>query len=132
GSEVVRVRDASGLRDATVSQVLQETAGKASLLDVVRASTEAGTVDLSALTAAPPAGLVERLADAPRLEKFVGRRQELDAVTKDGEGPRIFVVRGVAGIGKSSFAARACELLRGSRNLFWHRVRPRDTRRSIL
>ena len=130
-SDIVRVRDAKGIREATVSQVLEAAAGKVSVLDVVRESAEAGIVDLTALVPAG-AGFVEMLAEAPRVPTFVGRRGELEAVTGDGDGPRTFVVRGMAGIGKSSFAAKACEALRGTRNLYWHRVRPWDTRRSLL
>lgn len=129
--EVVRVRDATGIREATVAQVLREASDRISLLEVVRQATEAGVVDLLA-TVAPPHGFVEMLADAPKLQRFVGRQAELEAVTKEGEGPRVFVVRGVAGIGKSSFGAKATELLRGKRNLFWHRIRPWDTTSSIL
>ena len=131
-SDVVRLRDAKGIREATVAQVLEMVAGKVSVLDIVRESIEAGIVDLAALVPASGAGFVEMLAEAPRVQTFVGRRTELAAVTGDGGGPRTIVVRGMAGIGKSSFAAKACEILRGTRNLYWHRVRPWDTRRSLL
>jgi len=131
-SEVVRVRDAGEVREATVAQVLERAGGKVSLSEVVRAAIDAGTVDLLALKEPPRRAFVERVSEAPRLRRFVGRHVELDDVTKDAEGARIFVIRGVAGIGKSSFAAKVCEMERGRRNLFWHRVRPWDTRQSIL
>ena len=129
-AEVVRVRDSDGAREATVAQVLEEVHGKIALLAILR-EAETGTVDLTALAARHAAAFVEMLADAPRLYAFVGRRSELASVTADADGPRLFIVRGVAGIGKSSFAAKVCELLRGKRNLFWHRVRPWDTLQSI-
>src|SRR2546428_1538014 len=44
----------------------------------------------------------------------------------------MFIVSGVAGIGKTWFAARACQQLHGTKNLFWHRVQPWDSARSIL
>lgn len=75
---------------------------------------------------------VEMLSEAPSLVAFVGRSAELELVTREGDGPGVFVIRGVAGIGKSSFGARACEALRGRRNLFWKRVRPWDTTASVL
>ena len=74
----------------------------------------------------------EVLAEAPRTKRFVGRQAELDLLTREGEGPRVFVLQGMAGIGKSSLAARACELLRGRRPLFWHRVRAWDSSQSVL
>src|SRR2546428_5006280 len=70
-------------------------------------------------------------SNAPRVEWFVGREEELGAVTQL-DGPRLFVVRGVAGIGKTTLAARACELLRTKRDLFWHRVRAWGTPKSVL
>src|SRR2546428_683675 len=78
------------------------------------------------------APLVARLADAPRISRFVGRHAELERLTTAGVETRVFVIRGVAGIGKSYLAAKACDDLRGTRSLFWHRVRSWDTRQSIL
>ena len=131
-SEVVRVRDLEGMREASLSEVLAQAVGEASILDIVRQSELTGTIDLAALTSAPHALFVEMISGAPRLRKFVGRREELDAVMRTGDGPRVFVIRGVAGIGKSSFGAKACDVLRGTKNLFWHRVRPWDTLQSVL
>ncbi len=131
-SEQVTVRDASGTREETLGRVLEEVGTKGSLLDLVRRSMQSGTVDLEVLAAAPASAYVERIGEAPHLDHFVGRQAELLAMTADGDGPRIFVIRGVAGIGKSSIAARVCELLRGHRNLFWHTLRPWDTRISVL
>lgn len=131
-SEVVRVQDADGVHDMTVAEVLKRAEGKASPLGVARRFIQSGTVDLASLTAVPHVPLVEVLSEAPRVEEFVGRQRELEAVTQEADRPRIFVVRGMAGIGKSTLAARACEMLRGSRNLFWHRVRSWDTHESVL
>ena len=39
----------------------------------------------------------------------------------------IVVVSGFAGIGKTTLGAKVCEMLRGSRPLFWRQVRPWDT-----
>ena len=131
-SETVRVRDAGGVREATVSQVLQDLVGKASLLRVLRDAAESGIVDIAALSEPSPTHLVEMTADAPRILRFVGRRAELEAIVAEGDGPRVLVIRGVAGIGKTALAGQACELLHGKRNLFWHPVRPWDTRVSLL
>lgn len=130
-SQIVRVRDAKGTREATIARLLEEVGGKASMMDLLRQLGEVGAIDLTAL-GAPDIAFVEFLSEAPRTGRFIGRRGELEAVTEQRDQPRVFVVRGVAGIGKSCFGAKACELLRGKRNLFWHRVRPWDTRHSIL
>ncbi len=132
-AENVRVRDAKGIREETVADILTFIgAGEGvTLLDVVREAVQNGVVDLETLGTKPAAVGAQILSNVPRVEWFVGREQELGEVTGP-EGPRVVVVRGVAGIGKTTFAARACELLRTSRNLFWHRVRPWDTPKSVL
>lgn len=128
----IRVRDAGGTREVTVARALEVLGPETSILKLLRKVEADGVADLERIAAASAEAHVEMLVEAPRLERFVGRTTELSAITAEGEGPRVIVVRGVAGIGKSSVAAKACELLRGKRNLFWHTVRPWDTRASIL
>jgi len=134
-ADVIRVRDVQGVRETSIGDALGEVAGRATLSDLVREAIEGRVVDLDAIAAVragPEGTLVERLGEAPRVEGFVGRHEELEAIAREGGTARIFVIRGVPGIGKSSLAAKVCERLRGSRNLYWHRIRPWDTRLSIL
>ncbi len=130
--ERIRVRDATGVRETTVGEVVREASGKITIASLMRAAGEEEVVDLSALGAVATPGMVARLAEAPRVAVFVGRQDELDALTREEAGPRVFVIRGVAGIGKSSLAAKACEKLKGSHNAYWHQIRPWDTRPSVL
>ncbi len=129
--EKVRARDSSGIIEVTLAEFLARTGGQMSLLETLRLS-QAGVLDIPPAGAKLTTAFVEMLADAPRTERFVGREQELADVTAAGAKPRIFVIRGVAGIGKSAFAAQACARVRGSRNLFWHQIRPWDTPQSVL
>jgi tetratricopeptide (TPR) repeat protein len=131
-AEVVSVQDERGVREETIAEALESLGGAVSLLELVRRSMKQGRVDLTALGRAPESPRVEMIAEAPRLDRFVGRKAELEAIVAEDGGPRIFVIRGVAGIGKSSIAAKACELLHGRRNLFWHTLRAWDTRISVL
>ena len=125
-----------GLRAMPLREVVREYAKGAALLDLLRDAKVRGRVRPTGGEAAVDLGVtkgfVERLAGMPGVVHFVARRPEMEAVTSESDRPRIFIVRGVAGIGKSSFGAKACEILRGTRNLFWHRVRPWDTFASIL
>lgn len=130
-SDRVRVRDASGEREATVAEIRSTFRG-IGILRIVREIGKGRPVDLTRLAAPPETKTVEMLADAPDVRNFVGRGAELDSLTSEGETGRVFVVRGIAGIGKTALAAQACVRLRGTRNLFWHRVRPWDTRQSVL
>jgi tetratricopeptide (TPR) repeat protein len=131
-TQPIRIRDGDTVREGSLHQVLRGLGAKASLLETVRQAEQAGILDLERARHPPEAGLVEQTWDAPRVGTFVGRRRELEEVTSEAGGPRVFVVRGIAGIGKSTFAAKACELLRDRRNLFWHRVRPWETSQTVL
>ncbi len=130
-AEGVRVHDGGGTRESSFGEVLEGAGGAVSLLELVRRSAPTGTVDMESLAAAPAPAFVERLREAPRLERFVGRESELEALTSEA-APRVVVIRGVPGIGKTSLAAKVCERLHGQRHLFWHRVRSWDTRESLL
>lgn len=129
---LVRVRDADGTRETRISDLLKETQGRIPLIDVLRQFVHAGSVDISMMEARAPEAYVEMLADAPRVEEFLGRVKELASMLEGEPLPSVFVIRGVAGVGKSTLAARVCELRRGSLHLFWHRIRSWDTPQSIL
>lgn len=131
-SQAVRVRDTDGVREVPVGDLVQKIGRTGTLLSILRQAADAGIVDVETLVPVRPKKFVEMVADAPKVEHFVGRREELAAISEEAEAGRIVVVRGVAGIGKTSLAARACDLLRGKRNLFWRAVRPWDTRVSLL
>lgn len=130
-SSTVVVEGDGGPRELTIAEAISEVEGPVSPLQALRLAAREEPIRLEDLESRMEPPLEEMMADAPRIEEFVGRTTELEALTETN-GPRLFVIRGVAGIGKSSLAARACEQLRGRRNLFWHRVRPWDTRDSIL
>ncbi len=132
GASVLQVQDDTGTRETTLADALRLAGGQASLLGLVRRAQEAQPVELGGGVSVPPTSLVAMVAGAPRLKNFVGRRRELQLICAERKGPRVFVVRGVAGIGKSSLAAAACEALRGTRNLYWRRVRPWDSSATIL
>lgn len=131
-TERIRVREGDGIRETSVAEFLENSGRKVSLVEVARQVAEMGVVELESSAPSPSSLFVAQISDAPRVEVFLGRRRELDEVVRDSEGPRVFVVRGVAGIGKSSFAAKACELMRGRKNLFWHRIRPWDSLPIVL
>jgi len=130
-AEPLRVRDGLAVRDATLGEVLEKTRWKVPLLQALRQAEEQGILDLAVSVAPARPSFVEMLSDVPRMPNFIGRQRELGEITSD-EGPPVLVVRGIAGIGKTALAAQACDRFRGRRNLYWHAVRPWDTRLSLL
>ncbi len=131
-SEVVRVKDERGSRDTTVFQLLESLGGHIPVTKLVIQAMDNGTIDLSRLETRDKGRFVEMLEDAPRIEWFVGRRDELRTIGREEGRHRVFFIRGVAGIGKTCLAAKVCELERGKRNLFWHKVRSWDTPQTLF
>lgn len=104
-AETVRIHDPSGIREATVAELLAQAPG-ASIPEVVRQAMETGVVDLASLAAPRGPSFVAFLSGAPKVDRFVGRQRQLEIFTGPGGRTRIFVVRGVAGIGKTTLAAK--------------------------
>jgi tetratricopeptide (TPR) repeat protein/DNA-binding MarR family transcriptional regulator len=70
----------------------------------------------------------------PKLRRFFGRRKELKVV-KDflqSKEQRILAVRGIAGIGKSTLAAKVMEESKDKTNLFYYQLKDWTTLRSLL
>ncbi len=131
-TQKVRIRDGDAVREGSLHEILRGGETKATLLETIRQVEQSGILDLEMVRHPPAAGLVEQVGNAPQVKTFVGRQEELAEITHDDGGPRVFVIRGIAGIGKSTLAAQACSLVRGRRNLFWHRVRPWESDSMIL
>ncbi len=68
--------------------------------------------------------------------RFVGRSDELKRIDQwiNARVPRIIVIKGIPGIGKTTLASRIVEIsqLQGERDLFWYRFHEWDTLRSTL
>lgn len=128
--ETVRVRGTDGVTETSLAHALRRT--RMGLVEAVLQVQEAGIIGMGIPRPASESGYIEAVTDAPRIAKFVGRRKELAILAQEDTPARVFVIRGVAGIGKSALAARACELAHGRKNLFWHRVRPWEREETIL
>ena len=70
----------------------------------------------------------------PRLRRFFGRRKELKVVRDflQSKEQRILAVRGIAGIGKSTLAAKVMEESKDKTNLFYFQLKDWTTLRSLL
>ena len=129
-AESIPVRVNGEVRRVPCARLLDGSYGTVSITRIAALLEQSGVVDPGLLT--PPKLLVDMTFDAPRPDRFVGRVGDLDVLTSADESPKLVLVRGIAGIGKTWLAAEACRRMRGTRNLFWHRVRPWDTNQSLL
>src|SRR5207245_8442132 len=69
--------------------------------------------------------------EAPAVDRFYGRVDELASVLHALEGNQVVVATGMTGIGKSTLGAKVCESLRGHRSIVWRTIRPWDTRTDL-
>ena len=112
-------------RELTLSRVLQEERRGGAILDLLEELRTQGFITESSRPAI--SGFTEVLGEAPVVEEFHGRQEELAEVLRSIEQAPVVVVTGMAGVGKSTLAVKVCESLRGKRSLFWRSIRPWDT-----
>jgi tetratricopeptide (TPR) repeat protein len=82
---------------------------------------------LSDISTAAKDGFVDLTQEAPAVDRFYGRDEELASILQALEGSRVVVATGITGIGKSTLGAKVCDALRGHRSLFWRTIRTWDT-----
>lgn len=109
----------------TLFRVHREERRGTSLLDLLAELESAGHI--SEVVEPAPLGLVDFSQEAPPVEQFYGREEELQLVTRALEQHPLVVVTGIAGIGKTTLGSKICEEFRGKRSLHWRRVRRWDT-----
>jgi tetratricopeptide (TPR) repeat protein/DNA-binding MarR family transcriptional regulator len=80
-----------------------------------------------------PIRFIEHMAQPKR---FIGREIQVQQINKwlESELPRIIVIKGIAGIGKTTLAAKIIDnyVQKNTRSLFWYKFHEWDTLRSIL
>ncbi|MGQ0796775.1 MAG: tetratricopeptide repeat protein, partial [Methanobacteriota archaeon] len=123
---VVPFRKASGqLEQVALVRVHQEHRRGATLLDLLQELETLGSIAETPDEA--PREPVDHAQEAPRVEHFYGRAKELEGVLRGVDQKPAVVVTGMAGIGKTALASKACDELRTKRPLFWRQVRPWDS-----
>ena len=112
------------IQELPLSRVYQEERRGTRLLELLNEFRSSGFI--REIVEAPTEGVVDYTQEAPLVEQFYGREEELEEITKALEGTPMVVVTGMAGIGKTTLGSRICKEFRGRRSLFWRRIRPWD------
>lgn len=124
--EDVAFRSADGrVERVPLARVYQEERRGTRLLPLLREIQDRGYVVDATGPEAPDTADFSR--EAPVVERFFGRRQELAAIAASLERVCVVVITGMAGMGKTTLAAKVLEAQRGKRSLFWRQIRPWDT-----
>lgn len=72
---------------------------------------------------------VEMILDAPKVDLFVGREEELSTITSHLEegNSTVVVITGIAGIGKSTLAVQVMKGFKSKKDILWYSFHPYDT-----
>jgi ATP/maltotriose-dependent transcriptional regulator MalT/DNA-binding MarR family transcriptional regulator len=139
---VIQFKSIKGeITEIQITQVLSKFGKKAETIDIINHVSNLGFLDektfldeLSGKTkmAQEKSFLVKHLERLPKIRQFFDRTKEMNALIKNMKESKIIVVHGIAGIGKSTLAAKFIERYMDSYNIFWYRFQEWDTIRNIL
>ncbi len=124
--ETVPFKRRDGSRERVpLRTVYHDLRRRASLLSLVQELASLGHV--SDPVEATESGILDLAQEAPRVRHFHGREAEMEAILDRLPKTPLVVIRGMAGLGKTTLGSKICERLRGERSLFWRRIRSWDT-----
>jgi tetratricopeptide (TPR) repeat protein len=116
--------------------ILKETKfSKISALDMCKYTSEEKVLDISDLVSEMEKRFTYHTENVPRITHFFGRVKEMGQLKKwmaHKEKHNIIFIHGMAGIGKTTLAAKLLEDYSGSTHLFWYDFREMDTLRGML
>lgn len=124
--------------EMTVKKIMSSDRRKPTLTGLIRTVRDSGSYHPGAGTDEKDHGLTDGLIifsveGVEACPDFTGRAKELEDISRwlgSSEG-RIFVVHGMAGIGKTSLGFHAANRARATRNLFWHTCEEWNTPRAL-
>jgi len=81
-----------------------------------------------------PKEYVDFTSNAPKMRHFFGRDKELEILRRwmESDLPRIMVIHGIAGIGKTTLVLKLIEEYKGKKNLYWFRCHEWDSLKTFL
>lgn len=117
--------DGDSQKEVVAGDLAKETGLSFSFLSFIMKISPEGRFDVARAKAvgSTPAGVVEAIEGSPVVRAFVGRDAELSQLLSVVAANQVAVVWGVAGVGKSTLAAKSIEPLRGKRSVWFTRLR---------
>jgi len=71
--------------------------------------------------------IIHSLENGPRIERFIGRDDDIEKLEDWITQGKIVILKGIAGIGKSYLAAKVCDDLKETHNLLWLKIKEFDS-----
>lgn len=104
-------------------------------LDICKFTSAEGVLYIKELEKSRKERYIDFTERVPKITHFFGREEELNKLNEwiaDKEKHNIIFIHGMAGIGKTTLAAKLIEDYQESKHLFWHDFNELDTLRGIL
>lgn len=145
---VIFIDDSGNKINQKLSDIIKDASPKISFLQLIDQISPEGILDAAVLDnykeSLPKKGYSGPIDQKPvhsidtmaKPARLIGRKKEIKCITKwiDSDLPRIIVIKGLAGIGKTTLMAGIIDkyVNEGKRNLFWYKFHEWDTVRSTL
>jgi ATP/maltotriose-dependent transcriptional regulator MalT/DNA-binding MarR family transcriptional regulator len=105
-----------------------------SILEVLDLVSEDGVFDIHSRPVAKPGVPIDSFQKHSKPKYFFGRKKELEIIRKFLNSPKmkILVVKGIAGMGKTTLLAKVVDEKDDSRRIFWYKFHNWSTQRNLL
>lgn len=120
------------MKNLKLIQVRDELEKKPKLLEIINHISSDGIVDHHAVIAKLEHSYVDFSDKLPKLKYFYGRQDELNQLKSALDSRRLIIIRGIAGIGKTTLATKLVEEQVGKSPIFWFRFHEWNTLRNLL
>lgn len=126
-------RDLDGnLKQLKLQEIKNYLDSKPKFLEILKHMSSNGIVDSKAIQTDIVYKFLDFSNQAPNIKYFFGREQELKSLDEWLNTHKMIIIRGIAGIGKTSLAAKLMVDLKPKMNIFWFRSHEWNSLRNIL
>ncbi|WP_455392958.1 tetratricopeptide repeat protein, partial [[Eubacterium] cellulosolvens] len=120
------------MKNVKLSQLREILENKPRLLEIIKHMSSDGIIDQNAVKADMEHKFVDFLDKLPKLKYFFGRRTELENLKNALSTHKIIIIRGIAGIGKTTLVTKLILENSGKAPVFWFRFHEWNTLRNVL
>lgn len=141
-TKTIKYKNSEGeIQFLQLSQILTKVGKKVNMIDIVNHITKYDYFDnkifIDQLKELRKSGrgteyLIKHIERIPKIRQFFDRTKELNYLIKNTKMAKLVVIHGMAGIGKSTLAAKYIERYLETRNILWYRFQQWDTARNML
>ncbi len=120
------------IKELKLPQVREVLDKKPRLLEIIKHISSDGIVDEHAISVKLEQSYMDFSDKLPRLKYFFGRQNELEKLKSALNSNKLIIIRGIAGIGKTTLATKLVEDQVGKNPIFWFRFHEWNTLRNFL